>query len=87
MDLLVPKLQKITFTEEDIRRVCQGKVNVLGYPELGSEEYPDLDSVLGQYGAAVILYETKDNFGHWVALLRCNSKREEKEPTLEWFDR
>lgn len=55
-----------------------GKANLLTYKEL--QKYKSLDEALGPYEAIVLLYETKDHFGHWVCVFKFD------EDTVEHFD-
>jgi len=65
-------------SDKDIMKLIKNKANLMTYSEL--QEYDDLDDVLGKYGALVLLYETRDHFGHWTAVFRVNKN------TIEHFD-
>jgi hypothetical protein len=47
------------------------------YPDL--QKYKDLDDLLGEKGAVVVLYETQKNSGHWTLVFR-------QGKTVEFFD-
>ena len=66
------------FSDEDIRRLCKYHVNVMTYRDL--REYKSIDDALGEYNAIILLYETKKNYGHWVAIHKVDKN------TIEFFD-
>ena len=78
MDKIILKAERFDLTGEDIHRITDGKTNIIDYPDL--ENVNNLEEVLNPYGAVVLLYETKKNFGHWVCLLDMGNKN------LEFFD-
>lgn len=71
---------EVPFSEDDMRKLCEGRVHVVSYKE--AVELGSIHSVLGKHGAAIVLCETSPNYGHWIALMHvANSPR-----TIEWFD-
>ncbi len=68
---------KIPLSSEDIERMLDGKTRIMSYRQLMKKK--NLKQVLEPFGSAVILYETKDAFGHWVALIK-------RGDTVEFFD-
>ena len=68
MDALIKLITKLPYSGEDILTLCDGKTNILTYKELMN--YNNIDEVLSPFGCAVILYETKPNYGHWVCLIK-----------------
>jgi len=72
------KLQGKAFTDEDILSVIDGKANLIKYSKLASMN--NINEALGKYGACIILFLTKQNYGHWCCIFRKNSN------TLEFFD-
>ena len=72
------KAEEIDLTGEDLHRMTGGKSNIIKYSDL--RHYNNINSVLGQHGACIILYETEMNFGHWTLVFKVNST------TLEHFD-
>lgn len=80
MDKEIIKGELKSFSNEDIMRLCEGKVNIYTYPKLAG--MVSIDQLLNypiRCGAAIILYMTKKNYGHWVAIF-------ETKPGLEFFD-
>jgi hypothetical protein len=68
----------IAYSDDNMRKICENEVNILSYRDLMNCN--SLHQVLGEHGAAIILYETEPQYGHWVSLL-CN------EPgVVEFFD-
>lgn len=65
-------------SDKDILRLINGKANLLTYQEL--QNYDNLDDALGKYGALVLLYTTRRNFGHWIAVFKVNKNK------IEVFD-
>jgi hypothetical protein len=70
--------QKVSLSNEDIRTLLNGQVNILTYPEL--MKFNDIEDVLGPYNACVILYMNKKNYGHWCCLFKT------KDGRISFFD-
>jgi len=68
MDTIVKYAARKSLSSTEIRKLCDGKVRVISYPELAN--YASIDEALGKYGAMIVLYETKRGYGHWVAVFR-----------------
>lgn len=64
-------------SSDDIHRLVRGKTNIIPYRKLARVKR--IESVL-RHGACVILFETKDNSGHWC----CVFQRGPHE--MQWFD-
>jgi len=78
LDTLISKGESIDLSGDDILRICDNKVVIHSYHDLANMD--NIDEVLGKYGACIILYETKENFGHWTSLFI------RSEGMLEFFD-
>ena len=78
IDKIIKKSEDIDLSGNDIMRITEGKTNMLSYDKL--EEYNNIDEVLGPHGCVVILYQTKENTGHWVCLFKRDNN------VLEFFD-
>ena len=50
----------------DIMEKMDGKCKIVGYDQL--HKIQSIDELLNPYGYCVILYLTKENHGHWVAV-------------------
>lgn len=66
IDDIVSAVNGLPWSDDHMRKICEGKVNILSYRHV--MQAGSLADVLGQHGAAIILYETKPQYGHWVAL-------------------
>ena len=72
------ELENIPLSDKQIRKLVNNKVSVILYPNLVN--YKTIEDVLGPYGAAFILFESKPKYGHWVLLFQLD------ECTLEFFN-
>lgn len=72
----IEELEDYSFNQRDIRRVS-GCSNIMEYGQLA--KYNSIDAVLGAQKAVIILYTTKEDYGHWVCLTLVNRE-------LEFFD-
>ena len=63
----------------DIYTLLDGRCRIVSYDEL--VKFKTLDDALGHYGAFVLLYLTKQNFGHWTLVFKYDDSR-----TVEVFD-
>lgn len=59
---------KIPLSSDDIERMLKGKTRIISYKQLMKKN--NINEVLEPFGSCVILYETKDAFGHWICLLK-----------------
>lgn len=75
---MIATSESIDLTGQDIEKICEGKVRVISYHEL--EGIQSIQQLLEPYGAVILLYETKQNFGHYTALFF------DKNKNLEFFD-
>lgn len=55
-------------SDTDILKLVKGQANVIKVSDL--DKYSGIDEILYPYDAAVLLWETKPNYGHWVALTK-----------------
>lgn len=77
IDKQIYKAETINLSDGDILRITDNKCNILRYEEL--EDITNIDQILQPHGAAVILYQLEEGFGHWCALLK------QSDNTLEFF--
>ena len=78
MDYLIENAETIDLTGEDIVKICEGKVKVVPYHELAGVN--SIEELLQPFDAVILLYEVKQNFGHYTALLI------DPDGNLEFFD-
>lgn len=71
-------LHNKSFSGRDIVEFLGGKCNLLTYPELTN--FDNIFDAMGEHKALVLLYMTKDNYGHWVCLF------EHPNGKIEFFD-
>ena len=75
----IKQLEKKSLSDMDIFRALKGKTKIVKYSNLS--KYKNIKELLSPYDSVVILYMTKQSFGHWVTLFRYpNSK------TISFFD-
>jgi hypothetical protein len=78
MDRQVKYWEGKSFSGEDVNRLCDGKVRIMTYRDL--LKYPTLESAWGAHKALIVLYETRERYGHWVCCF------EVKPGLVEYFD-
>lgn len=62
----------------EILKLVKNRANLVSYTEM--HKYRSLDELLGEYGACIVLYETKKNYGHWCCIFKVTNE------LLEFFD-
>jgi hypothetical protein len=80
IDQQIKDAENIDLSGDDIKRITNGKTRVIAYEEL--KNFGSIDELLNPHGAVVILYETRENFGHWVCLFWVDKEKR----ILEFFD-
>lgn len=80
MDKLIQIEKTRSFTDEDVKRLCDNKVKIVTYTELYN--YGTIEELLSPYGCVILLYLTRENYGHWVFVQRLRGQSD----TLEHFD-
>lgn len=66
-----------------VLKIIKGKANLLLYHQL--KKYNNIDDALGKYGALILLYETRKNFGHWTCIFKRKSYFSD-DTVIEHFD-
>ena len=61
-------LAAYSLSSRDLMRFVGSRANMVTYPEIA--KYQTLDDLLGPYKAAIILYLTSKNYGHWCLIFR-----------------
>jgi hypothetical protein len=74
----IVKLKSKALSNSDILKLTDDKCNVMSYDEL--QKFKTLDDALGSHNALVVLYEFKENFGHWCCVIKQSDK------LIEFFD-
>lgn len=75
---IIQQAKKKSLSSKDVLKLVDNKANLLIYHQL--TKYNNIDDALGKYGALILLYETKKNYGHWTLVF----KRDKN--TIEMFD-
>jgi len=76
----IEKSESYSFSNDDIQKICNGKVNIVMYHDLAN--YSDLMRLFKNCYPCVLLYETTQYYqGHWICLLY-----HPKENLVELFD-
>jgi hypothetical protein len=73
----IKKLQSKSLSDSEILKLVNNKANLLTYPEL--LEYEKIEDALGPNKCLILLYLTKENYGHWVCLIDHGNR-------IEFFD-
>lgn len=67
---VLKQYEDIALTDKAIFDILNGKFQLVLYPQL--IYYASIDEVLGPHGACVLLFEAKENYGHWCCLWKLN---------------
>jgi hypothetical protein len=70
--------ENIALSNHDILRLLNNKCNIILYPDL--YKYKDINEILNPYNCCIILYEARQNYGHWCALIKTNNE------SIEFFN-
>lgn len=79
MNGIIKELKNVALSGSDIYNACEKNIKVLKYGQL--LKFKNIDDAFNPYNAISLLYELKNNYGHWVLLLR-----HQKNNTIEFFD-
>lgn len=69
----IKRLESKALSSYDIIGALNGKTNLMSYQQL--HLFDNIDDVLGIYGACVLLYLTKNNYGHWTCLFKTDTDK------------
>ncbi len=70
--------EKKSLSGEEVLMICDNKAKMYTYPEL--VKFNNIDDLLKPYGAIIILYLTKENYGHFCCIFKQN------KTTISFFD-
>ena len=70
--------ENIDLSSEDILNITNNETSIITYQEL--ENIQNIDELFTNKDVVTILYQTKQDFGHWVCLIKHSSS------LLEFFD-
>jgi len=78
MNNIIKEAEAIALSDKDVLKIVNHKANLVLYPDL--HKYTHIDDILGKYGACIILFESKPQYGHWCCIFKAT-------PTLlEFFN-
>lgn len=63
---LLKVYEDIALSDDQLLNLIDGKAHLVLYPDLVN--YSNIDEVLGENEACVLLFEAKPNYGHWTCL-------------------
>lgn len=75
---IVKDAETKSLSSEEMLKLCEGKTNIVTYPQIIN--YKNINELLGKHKACIILYMTKENYGHWTCIFKLNKN------TIEFFD-
>lgn len=79
---MINKLMKISLNGQQVIDLTgEPKTNLISYADI--HKYKSLDDLLGKTQSCIILYETSQNYGHWICVFRYLPPNENK---IEVFD-
>ena len=70
------KLLSYAISDDDIKNIT-GVDNIIPYKKI--KNYNDIDELLSVNNVVFILFETTDNYGHWIVIFKTND-------LIEFFD-
>jgi hypothetical protein len=77
MDNYIKDIEDVELSGQDLKRMT-GLNNITAYHDL--HKFTNIDQLMGNSDAVIILYEMKENYGHWVLLFKTGNKQ------LQFFD-
>jgi len=81
IDQTIKEAEQIPLSGQDLKNITNGKCNILRYSDLMN--YDNIESVLGEWGACILLYQTERSFGHYACLFK---SAEDPNNTLIFYD-
>ena len=68
---IIKHYENIALSDEHLFKLLNGKNKLVLYPDLIN--YDNIDKVLGKYGMCTLLFEAKENYGHWCCLWKLDN--------------
>lgn len=78
IETIIRKNYKKALSLNDLLRGANGRINIIVYKDI--PKYKSIYEMLSPYNCCIILYQTKPNYGHWVAILRHGKNIEHFDP-------
>lgn len=80
---MLDEYKDIALSDEQVMELVNGDANVILVKNLRG--FDSIEELLGENDACFLLYESKEHFGHWCALVKTKDKPKDKK-SLEFFD-
>lgn len=74
MENIIKRYENIALSDKEVLDIVKNRANIVLYPNI--YKYDSIDELLGENNAAIILFESEPNFGHWVLVFRENDNLE-----------
>ena len=74
---MIANAESIDLNENEIKWITNGAANILAYHELAP--FTNISQMFNGKPCCILLYETKENFGHWTCLI-------DRGQSFEFFD-
>lgn len=75
---IIKEYEAIPLSDSQLLKLVDNKANLVLYPNI--YRYQSVDDMLSPYGATILLFESKPNYGHWCLLFWAPGK------DLEFFN-
>lgn len=86
LENIIKNLEDVDLSGMDILRISQYAVHIYTYEEILN--FNTIEELLGPKKAAIILYQTKSNYGHWVLIMETTGENptQPQNKHIEFFD-
>ena len=81
IDEAIKEAESIPLSGQDLKNITNDKCNIMRYSDLMGHD--SIESVLGEHGAVILLYQTERNFGHYACLFK---SAQDPNGTLIFYD-
>jgi hypothetical protein len=81
MNKIIDQGEAISLSSADLLKICEGQVNVHTYGSLGN--LSSYEELFRDGKSCIVLYETRQGYGHWVCLIQYQNYVEFFDP-LGW---
>src|SRR5574337_291361 len=78
MNSLIKNLEDVSLSNFELMDIVDNQSNLITYDKLANVR--SIDEILNPYGACIILFLTRENYGHWCCLFKLGDN------LLEFFD-
>lgn len=78
IDNIIKDAEQINLSGDDLLRLTDNKTKILKYEDL--KTYDSLEQIFNPHGCFIMLYQTAENYGHWVTVIDRGNRH------LEFYD-